>query len=228
MATKRTPQQQTYYNAELARERQGWSAAAGQVSQQQKNYDAEIARERQGFADAYSALHPTWVPDAADNVTLSHPITPLVFDPMLDPTYAAAYSGVQNANQHAQANYDYQGHSIGQQYGYDSGGGLISSGADLNPYAVAAVMKRNYDNSVRGTNNSYAAQGQLYSGALKNAQASNDYNYGLQSDQTQRAAQNAYHNSQLSLQGTQDAGSAQLAALIGPALASFLANQKGY
>jgi hypothetical protein len=60
-------------------------------------------------------------------------------------------------------------------------------------------MKRNYDNSVRGTNNSYAAQGQLYSGALKNAQASNDYNYGLQSDQTQRAAQNAYHSQHLAI-----------------------------
>lgn len=203
MATKRTPQQQKYY-------------------------DAELARERQGFANAQSALHPTWVPSAAAQAVLPQPITPSVFDPMLDPSYAAAYSGIQNANQHAQANYDYQGHSIGQQYGYDSGGGLISSGADLNPYAVAAVMKRNYDNSVRGTNNSYAAQGQLYAGSLKNAQASNDYNYGLQSDQTQRAAQNAYHNSQLSLQGTQDAGSAQLAALIGPALANFLANQKGY
>jgi hypothetical protein len=102
MATKRTPQQQTYYNAELARERQGWSAAAGQVSQQQKNYDAEIARERQGFADAYSALHPTWVPDAADNVTLSHPIHPVVFDPLLDPAYAAGSSAVTNATQHAE------------------------------------------------------------------------------------------------------------------------------
>jgi hypothetical protein len=91
--------------------------------------------------------------------------------PLGDVGYAAGDSAVTNANTHAAAERDYQYHNIGQQTGYDSSGNLITSGGDLNPYAQAALLKRNYDASVRGTTNNYAAQGQLYSGAIKNAQA---------------------------------------------------------
>lgn len=181
----------------------------------------------QNLANAYSALNPTWTPPAAQNAALPQPVKPVKFDPLLDPSYAASYSAAQNGNQHAQNAYDYGIHNIGQSYGYDPTGALITGGADLNPYAQAAVLKRNYDNSVRGTTNSYAAQGQLYSGALKNAQAANDYGYGLSSDQLQRAARNAYNANASALQSTQDQNAAQLAALLGPALQNFLAQQAG-
>jgi hypothetical protein len=150
-----------------------------------------------------------------------------IFDPLLDPSYAAAYSGITGANERAQAERGYQGHVYGQQYGYDQNGNLITSGADLNPYAQAAVLKRNYDISTRGATTSYANRGDLFSSAYGHAQAANQYNYGLSSDQLQRAAQAAYHNADLSVQNTADAGQAQLAALLGPALANFLASQRG-
>lgn len=193
----------------------------------------------QNLANAYSAVNPTWTPPATQNAALPQPINPVTFDPMGDVSYAAAtgtygytdkdgvyHPGtlVQNANNER----TYQGHNIGQSTGYDAQGNLITSGADLNPYAQAAVLKRNYDSSVRGTTNSYAAQGQLYSGALKNAQATNDWNYGASSDQLQRGAANAYHAQDQAVVGATDSSIANLAALLGPAFTNFLASQKGY
>lgn len=43
-----------------------------------------------------------------------------------------------------------------------------------NPYSKAAQLQRSYDNAKRGTTNGLAARGQLYSGAMANAQNSND------------------------------------------------------
>jgi hypothetical protein len=55
-------------------------------------------------------------------------------------------------------------------YGYtqDQSGGLAFD--PNNPYSRAAVLKRHYDESRRGTGTSLAAQGQLYSGAYQTAQ----------------------------------------------------------
>jgi hypothetical protein len=57
-----------------------------------------------------------------------------------------------------------------QNFGYDAQGNLITGGANYDPYSQAMVLQRNYDNTKRGTVNNYAAQGQLYSGALLNKQ----------------------------------------------------------
>lgn len=159
------------------------------------------------------------------------------FDPLLDPTYAAGtvtygYTDKDGYHpgtlvQHTQNEADYQRHQIGQSYGYDANGNLITSGADLNPYAQAAVMKRHYDAMTRGTLNSYAANGQLYSGALQNASDANDFNYGLSADQLKRATQGAYHGQDLAVQGAQDNSIANLLNLLGPAYANFLAGQRG-
>lgn len=51
-----------------------------------------------------------------------------------------------------------------------------------NPYSKAAQLQRSYDNAKRGTTNSMAAQGQLYSGALTNAQNTNDTGYSTSKD----------------------------------------------
>src|SRR4051812_2620350 len=147
----------------------------------------------QKLADAYSAKNPTWTPPADQNAALPNPIQPVQFNPLGDVGYAAGDSAVTNANTHAAAERDYQYHNIGQQTGYDSSGNLITSGGDLNPYAQAALLKRNYDASVRGTTNNYASQGQLYSGAIQNAQNTNAFNYGASSDQLQRSAASQYH-----------------------------------
>lgn len=197
---------------------------------------------QQQWVNAYSAINPTWTPPADANAALPQPIQPVTFNPELDPSYTGA-EGIYGYTdkdptgadvyhpgtlvKHAQNQADYQGHQIGQSYGYDAQGNVITSGADLNPYAQAAILKRNYDNSVRGTTNSYASQGQLYSGALKNAQGSNDFSYGQSSDASKRAAQGAYNSAASGVTNAQDQSIAQLAALLGPAYANFLASQRG-
>lgn len=80
---------------------------------------------------------------------------------------------------------------LGLDYGIDfqrnADGSLgsynISPTVDVsNPFSQAALLKRSYDQSVRGTTNSYAAQGQLYSGALENAQSENAFKNLQQQD----------------------------------------------
>lgn len=185
----------------------------------------------QSLADAYAAQNPTWTPPDAIQAQLPNPIIPLTavnFDPLLDPGYAAAYSAVGNANQHAQAEHDYQ-YGRGQQvYGVNYNGDVLGDkSGGYNPYSQAAILKRNYVNSVRGTTNSYASSGQLYSGALKNAQAGNDLRYGQNFDQLKRAASDFYHGQDQTVQNVADQGVSQLAGLLGPALANFLQQQRG-
>lgn len=57
---------------------------------------------------------------------------------------------------------------LGYGYTQDAGGGLAFD--PTNPYSQAAVMKRHYDESRKGTGTNLAAQGQLYSGAYQTAQ----------------------------------------------------------
>ena len=45
-----------------------------------------------------------------------------------------------------------------------------------NPFSRAALLKRNYDSEKSGNKTSYAARGQLYSGALVNQQNTTDFN----------------------------------------------------
>lgn len=52
--------------------------------------------------------------------------------------------------------------------GVDASGNTIDDHS--NPFSRAAALQTSYDNSVRGTQNSYAARGQLYSGAVQEAQ----------------------------------------------------------
>jgi hypothetical protein len=55
-----------------------------------------------------------------------------------------------------------------------------------NPYSQAAMLKRNYDQARTGNTNSYAARGQLYSGALQNAQDESQFREGQASDALQK------------------------------------------
>jgi hypothetical protein len=64
--------------------------------------------------------------------------------------------------------------------GYDSAGNPLGLSFDAsNPYSRAALLKRNYDQQQTGTVNSMASRGQLYSGALQNAKASNEHGYNV-------------------------------------------------
>lgn len=54
------------------------------------------------------------------------------------------------------------------QLGYETG-----IGDPTNPYSRSALLEQTYQRNQRGSTNSYAASGQLYSGALQNASNSN-------------------------------------------------------
>lgn len=89
--------------------------------------------------------------------------------------------------------------------GYNADGSTNAS----NPYSQAQLFQDSYHTSQLGTTNGMAAQGQLYSGANLNAQATNDRNYSIGSNalKTQTAA--TYHgigNTQLVNYGANAAG----------------------
>jgi hypothetical protein len=94
----------------------------------------------------------------------------------------AAYEGASDA---AIANRDASYASIDnavtaakQSYGFD----------DLSdPFSKIALLKESFANAQRGSTNSMAAAGQLYSGALGNAQNANQHNYDVNYDATRRS-----------------------------------------
>lgn len=63
---------------------------------------------------------------------------------------------------------------LGSEYGLgvDKSGNVIDDHS--NPYSRAAALQTAHDNAVRGTDTSYAAQGQLYAGSRINAQNYNE------------------------------------------------------
>ncbi|MHC4224551.1 MAG: hypothetical protein ACYSUN_11220 [Planctomycetota bacterium] len=67
--------------------------------------------------------------------------------------------------------YNFGSAQLAQQGGllnYETGIGDAS-----NPYSRAALLQKSYETNQRGSTNSYAASGQLYSGALQNARNAN-------------------------------------------------------
>lgn len=181
----------------------------------------------QNLADAYSAKNPTWTPTGprAGDVAVS----PVGFNPYGDVGYSAQASQNINTVDHAQNYHDYSQGSGEQNFGYGTNGQLIGEGqANYNPYSQAAVLQRNYDNTKRGTTNSYAAQGQLYSGALLNKQADDAFGYSRADDSLKRGASDFYHQNDYSLTNTKDNADNLLSSLLGPAFDRFMAGQKGY
>jgi hypothetical protein len=81
--------------------------------------------------------------------------------------------------------------SAGYNATYDANGNVASLAYDPNnPYSQAALARTVYQQSKTGTNNSMAARGQLYSGALTNAQNQNDTNFNVGENSRQTALTN--------------------------------------
>jgi hypothetical protein len=55
-------------------------------------------------------------------------------------------------------------------------------------------LQESYNRAKLGTTNGLAAQGQLYSGAMTNAQNENDHQYSIQNDALQRAYRLRQHS----------------------------------
>lgn len=113
------------------------------------------------------------------------PVTPQPFDPALEAQRLGATWNVQLADSEA----GFQRGETAWGSGYNADGSLNSS----NPYSQAMLLQDSYKRGVAGTNNSMAAQGQLYSGARLNAQAHNDRVYAEQSSAQKDTARQAYH-----------------------------------
>lgn len=106
----------------------------------------------------------------------------------IDPSAENARINADRAIQTGLGNRTYQQGQLSQNYGYNAQGQRDYS----NPYSRAALLQESYGRSKTGTTNSYAGQGQLYSGAYGRMQGENDRNYSIGSDQLQRSASQAY------------------------------------
>jgi hypothetical protein len=105
--------------------------------------------------------------------------------------YDAAVGGANRNLSTSLAGLQYQRGQLGSTYGLgqDASGNIFDDVS--NPYSRAAVMKKTYDDRKLGTTTSMAAQGQLYSGALQDAQNENARQNDMGRDSLIRQFQNA-------------------------------------
>lgn len=103
-----------------------------------------------------------------------------------DATYEATVGGLTRQRDVNMAGLEQQRQQGLLNYGYtqDAGGGIAFDAT--NPYSQAALLKRHYDQARTGNTTSYAARGQLYSGALQNAQAETNFGESQGSDALQK------------------------------------------
>lgn len=66
--------------------------------------------------------------------------------------------------------------ALGRSYGFDASGNIDPN----DPFGRAQLLQRAFDQQKTGNKNGYAARGQLYSGALQNAQDAALFNYQAQ------------------------------------------------
>ena len=104
--------------------------------------------------------------------------TPSPYDSSYDATVNAINTGLGNTL----ADLTYDETRLKQDYGFDD---------PSNPYNRAAMLRRAFEQQQRGTQNSYAARGQLYSGAIVNAQNENQFGYNRDFDSLSRAYKDA-------------------------------------
>lgn len=123
----------------------------------------------------------------------------------VDPLYDAAAGSANRGLSTTLAGLQYQRGQLGSTYGLgqDASGNVFDDVS--NPYSRAAVMKKTYDDRKLGTTTGMAAQGQLYSGALQNAQNENARQNDMGRDSLIRqfmAAQQQIRQGELQAQGT--------------------------
>jgi hypothetical protein len=114
------------------------------------------------------------------------PIQPQPYDPGLEQSKLQA--GLNIGLSDAEAGY--QSDQAGYRLGFNADGSANTS----NPWSQAMQLEQNYKRSQTGTTNSLAAQGQLYSGAMMNAQARNDRLYAQDYAGLKDTARDTYHN----------------------------------
>jgi hypothetical protein len=113
------------------------------------------------------------------------PVAPQPFDPALEQQKLAAGRNVALGNNEA----TWQTQNTGYNLGYNPDGTANAA----NPYSQAQLLTDSYKRNQLGTTNSMAAQGQLYSGSLLNARATDDRNYSQSDAALRQQALQAYH-----------------------------------
>lgn len=106
-----------------------------------------------------------------------------------DSNYELAVGGARNKYNSALINAGYAQTAAQQEYGLDPG----FNDYKANPYSRAALLEQSYLKANRGSNTSYAAQGQLYAGSLSNALDANRSAYGQSRDSLEKAYRDALH-----------------------------------
>lgn len=115
------------------------------------------------------------------------PKTPSLKPPLAnDSIYNAAADLAERKREEATNEFQYGLGTAGVQYGLKADPNTYSvsemdpTSPDYNPFNQMALLRKHFENTKRGNTNRYAASGQLYSGALQNAQDDtvNDYQQG--------------------------------------------------
>jgi hypothetical protein len=119
---------------------------------------------------------------------VADPIEHPIGAPPIDPEYEAYKVSSARNWQLGEAQAAYQTGKIRQRYGVDDASNPYSESANLkyeygigdtsNPYSRAKMLQKSYEESKMGNMNSFAAQGQLYSGAYQKTQADRDVQRG--------------------------------------------------
>lgn len=134
---------------------------------------------------ANAALRPpTFKPASASSSTPSAPSAPAApkFDMNslpVDPSYDATVGGLTRTRDDTLAGLTGEKTAALSNFGYnaqfDDKGNVTGLTFDPNnPFSRAALLRKNYQQAKTGTTNSLASRGQLYSGAMTNAQNAND------------------------------------------------------
>jgi hypothetical protein len=126
-------------------------------------------------------------PPAGPPVPGTAPPPPVPNAPLpVDPGYDATQAGLARQRDVTYTGLEQQRQGAYLQYGYkQDANGQITFDA-TNPYSQAAMAKRQYDQQRAGNTNSMAARGQLYSGALTNAQNATSMQEGQTNDTLQK------------------------------------------
>jgi hypothetical protein len=102
--------------------------------------------------------------------------------PPPDPSLLAQQAQADNTVRLSDAWATYQTGQVNSSYGFDAQGQIDPN----NPYSRAALLQRSYQDSQRGTANSYNAAGQYSSGAFARMQGRNAENFDIGLDQLQK------------------------------------------
>lgn len=147
-----------------------------------------MAKRRQGTVTPYGSSLPSSPAKPVVSSTAGvAPQNPYVSNsPGIDPNLEASKVAAGRNVAFADADAGYQNARIENEYGL---------GSDIsNPFSQAKLYEESYKRGQRGTQNSYAAQGQLNSGAYGRAQGENDRNYLMGYDKISRGYSDALAN----------------------------------